>query len=155
MGEESRAWPQSSSISCLPRPRAYGHHCTCSQDLGPPAHPKSPNAQGSAFTECSWCGPQPWGASPRWLPPSTRHTLLSFLPLSKLFSLPWLVWLSGLGIIPQTTKSPVRFLVRAYEWVVGLIPVRACVRGNQSMFLSYIDVFLSPFLSLSKKNCNE
>ena len=35
---------------------------------------------------------------------------------------PWPVWLSWLGIIPQSERSLVRFLVRAHVWVVVLIP---------------------------------
>ena len=50
---------------------------------------------------------------------------------------PWLMWLSGLGIILQTERSPVQFQVRARAWVAG--------------FLSRIDVscplFFPPFPS--------
>ena len=58
----------------------------------------------------------------------------------------WLVWLNWLGIIPQRERS----LVHSQSghvpglWVPS--PVRACARGNRSMFLS-----LSPSLPLSLK----
>ena len=35
---------------------------------------------------------------------------------------PWLVWLSGLSASLQTTRSPVRFPVRAHAWVAGQVP---------------------------------
>ena len=55
---------------------------------------------------------------------------------------PTLVWLGWLGIIPQSETLLVQFLVRHRPrlWVLSLVRVR--VRGNQSMFLSHIDVFL-------------
>ena len=59
---------------------------------------------------------------------------------------PWLVWLSGLGIIPQAERSPVWFLVRAHAWVVHQDPGWRRIRGSQSMFISLTDV--SPFLLL-------
>ena len=68
---------------------------------------------------------------------------------------PWLVWLSGMSISPQTERSLVRFLVRAHVWIVGQVPSWGHAGGNQLMFLSHIIVslplFLPPFL-LSKKN---
>ena len=56
---------------------------------------------------------------------------------------PWLLWLSGLGVVPQTKRSPVQFLIRAHAWVVGHILVGE-VRSNQLMFFLHIDVSL-PF----------
>ena len=51
--------------------------------------------------------------------------------------MPWLVWLSGLGVILQTKGSPVQFLVRAHAWVVGQVPSRGRTRDNHTlMFLS-------------------
>ena len=70
-------------------------------------------------------------------------------------NMPWLVWLSGLNVIPQTKRSLVRFPVRAHAWVAGQVPGWGHVRGNQSMFLSHIDISLPLFLSpspLSKIN---
>ena len=63
-----------------------------------------------------------------------------------------MVWISGLGIIPKTERSPVRFPVRAHARVVGQVPGWGHARGNQQMFLSHI-VFLSlsACLSLSLK----
>ena len=49
---------------------------------------------------------------------------------------PWLVCLSGLGVIPRTERSLVRLPVRARAWVVGQVPSWGRVRGNQLMFLS-------------------
>ena len=37
---------------------------------------------------------------------------------------PWLVWPSYLGILPQSKRLPVRFLVRAHAWVAGSVPSR-------------------------------
>ena len=73
---------------------------------------------------------------------------LNYIPflLSKIINvLPWLVWLSGSGIILQTERLPVGFLVRAHAWVVGQVPGWGHERGNQLMFLS-----LSFSLPLSK-----
>ena len=65
---------------------------------------------------------------------------------------PWLVWLSGLGIILQTKKLLVWFPVRAHAWVASQIPDWGHARGNCSMFLSHIGVslplFYLPFPSL-------
>ena len=36
--------------------------------------------------------------------------------------MPWLVWLSGLGVILQAKGSPVQFPVRARAWAVGQAP---------------------------------
>ena len=63
--------------------------------------------------------------------------------------LPWLVWLSWLGIILHKDRSPVPFPVRARAWVAGHTPVRAQTRGNWLMFL-----FLSSSLPLSLKIYN-
>ena len=35
---------------------------------------------------------------------------------------PWLVWLSWLGVIPQSKGSPARFPVKAHTWVEGSRP---------------------------------
>ena len=61
--------------------------------------------------------------------------------------MPWLVWLSWLGVVPQSERLLVRFLVRSYAWVVGSVPgVGAPTRGDRLMFLSHIDVSLPLFL---------
>ena len=74
---------------------------------------------------------------------------------------PWQAWLSCLEHRPQTKGLLVPCLVRAHTWISGSMPGRrspvwVCAGGNQSMFLSHIDVsvspFLSPFFSLSKSN---
>ena len=51
---------------------------------------------------------------------------------------------------PVNQKSLVRFLFRAHAWVVGQVPCGGRVRGNQSMYLSHIDICFSllPFPSL-------
>ena len=50
--------------------------------------------------------------------------------------MPRLMCFRGLGIIPQTNRSPVRFPVRAHASVVGQVPGWGHERGNWSMFLS-------------------
>ena len=70
--------------------------------------------------------------------------------------LPWLVWLSGLSTSLQTERPLVQCPVRAHASVVSQVPSWGCARGNQSMFLSHIDVslpfFLPPFpLSRNKE----
>ena len=66
--------------------------------------------------------------------------------LSKITLQAWLVWLSGLSAGLRTERSPVRFPVRARAWVVGQVPAQGRVRGNQLMYLLYINVSLPPFL---------
>ena len=51
-----------------------------------------------------------------------------------------------LGVVPQTKRSQVQFLVRAHAQVLGLVPSRAHEGGNRLMFLSHISVSLPPFL---------
>ena len=53
---------------------------------------------------------------------------------------------SWLGVILQSERSPVQFLVGAHAWVAGLVPSWGHVRGNGLMFLSHINVSLPPFL---------
>ena len=71
--------------------------------------------------------------------PSVAHSFMFIL----------LGWLSGLSASPPTGRSPVQSPLRAHAWVVGQVPNRGCVRGNQSMFLLYMFVFL-PSSPLSK-----
>ena len=70
---------------------------------------------------------------------------------------PWPVWLSWLEHHPINKRLQVQFPVGAHAWVAGLIPsqgtmilipICACVGGNQLMLLSLIDVSLSLPLSL-------
>ena len=65
---------------------------------------------------------------------------------------PWLVWLSELSAGLQTERSPVQFPVPAHAWVTGLVPVWRHAKGNQSMYLSYINVSLPLFLPLKINN---
>ena len=60
----------------------------------------------------------------------------------KIFSMPWLVWLSGLSAGLQLERSLVQVPVRAHAWVVGQVPSWAAI-----MDLLHIDV--SPHLFLS------
>ena len=60
----------------------------------------------------------------------------------------WLVWLTGLGIVMQTKRLPVQFLVRAHAWNVSQDPGWWCARGNRLMFLTHIDVSFPLFLFL-------
>ena len=36
--------------------------------------------------------------------------------------LPWLLWLGGLGVVLQTRRSQVRFLIGAHAWAAGQVP---------------------------------
>ena len=67
------------------------------------------------------------------------------LPDKKFHTLsPWLVWLSGLGAGLQTK----RLSVWAQTWVAGQLRSWVRARGNQSMFLSYVNFSLPLSLSL-------
>ena len=57
-----------------------------------------------------------------------------------------LLWLRGLGVLPQTEGLLVRFPVRAQGGVAGSAPVGAHPKGSPSTFLSRTDVFLPLFL---------
>ena len=72
---------------------------------------------------------------------------------SKLLQ-PWLLWLSGLGVLPQPKLSRVQFPVRAHAWVVRLAPSQgACENQLIDVSLSRPRFSLSFFLPpvLSKK----
>ena len=61
---------------------------------------------------------------------------------------PWLVWLSGLGVNPQTERSPAP--TPGQGTCLDCRPgprFRVCLRGNGSTFLLHI-IFLSLFLPL-------
>ena len=63
--------------------------------------------------------------------------------------LPWLVWLSGLSASLQTEGLPIRFLVRAHAWVLGLVPGSG-MYGRQLIDVSLLYqasllLFLPPF----------
>ena len=67
------------------------------------------------------------------------HHTYSFPSRKKMYTLPWLVWLSGLSTGLWAKGSPVRFPVRAHAWVAGQVrsQVGECERGNHTlMFLS-------------------
>ena len=76
-----------------------------------------------------------------------------FLIIKKKFK-PQLVWLSGLNASLWTKRSWVWFPAKAHAWVAGQVPSWGCVRGNQLIYLSYINVsfllFLPPPLSKNK-----
>ena len=61
------------------------------------------------------------------------------------------VWLSGLGVAPQTERLLVHFLVRAQAWVAALVPGRRVYEGSYLVFLSHISVSPSPPLPLALK----
>ena len=66
----------------------------------------------------------------------------------------WLVWLSGLGIVPQSKKSLVQSLVKAHGWVAGLGPSQSTYEKQPPMFLSHFNVSLPfplPKIKLKKK----
>ena len=64
----------------------------------------------------------------------------------------WSMWLSWLGMIPQSKSVPVQFLIRAHAWVVGLFPSWG-VWERQPINVSlthwrFSPLFLPPFLCL-------
>ena len=63
--------------------------------------------------------------------------------------LPWLMRLSGLSAGLRTKGLQVWFPVRVHAWVACQLPRWGRAKGNQSMFLSYMNVSLPPSL-LSK-----
>ena len=65
------------------------------------------------------------------------------------------MWLSGLGIVPQTKRSPVQFQVRAHAWVEGQTPSWRYAGGNRSMFLLHMDVPLPLFLPPTDLSSNK
>lgn len=66
--------------------------------------------------------------------------------------IPWPSGSAGWSIVPYTKRLLVRFLVRIHTRLRVQSPVTACMRGNQSMFLSLISISLSFFLPLSLKS---
>ena len=44
------------------------------------------------------------------------------------------MWLSGLGGVLQTERSPVQFLVRAGPWVAGQLPVEGMKEATAQCF---------------------
>ena len=59
--------------------------------------------------------------------------------------LPWLMWLIWLGVVPQSKRLPVQFLVRAHAWVAGLSP--GCVGEAIDQCFPLALMFLSPSFS--------
>ena len=59
----------------------------------------------------------------------------------------WLLWFSGLSVLPQTKRSPVQFLVRAHAWVVGSVLVGG-VQEATNLCFSCTLMFLSLSFSL-------
>ena len=63
-------------------------------------------------------------------------------------ALPWPVWPSGLGTMPQSKSSLVHFPVRARAWVAGLVPSRGvCEATNRCFSLTLMFLSLSLFPS--------
>ena len=62
------------------------------------------------------------------------------------------MWLSWLGTIPQSERSPVQFPVRAHVWIADSVPSwGVCKRQPMDVSLSYrcfAPSFLPPFPSL-------
>ena len=67
----------------------------------------------------------------------------------KMSVLPWLLLLSGMGVILQTERSLVPFLVRAHAWVASQAPIWGCARINLSLLLSLTPA-LPPSLKINK-----
>ena len=61
----------------------------------------------------------------------------------------WLVWFGGLGVLPQSERSPVRFPGRARAWVAGQVPSRGACEGQQ-INVSLAHQCSPPSSSLSK-----
>ena len=68
---------------------------------------------------------------------------------------PWLGWLSGMGVILQSKRLSVQFLVRAHAWVVSLVLGQGLYERqliNVSLSHQCFSFSLSPsFSSLKKK----
>ena len=73
------------------------------------------------------------------------------LSAMKKFVMPWLVRSVGWASSCKHRGSLVQFPVRAHARVAGQAPGRGCARGTQSIFLSHINVFISPSFPLSLK----
>lgn len=56
--------------------------------------------------------------------------------------------LSWLGIVPQSKRSPIWFQVKEHAWVARSVLAGTCVRGNQSVFFSHTDAYISLFFPL-------
>ena len=82
----------------------------------------------------------------------TRETEIEQSQLidEKVPTLPWPAWFSGLGVIPQSKRSPVQFLVRAHAWVAGSVPWKR-QPINVSLSHQCFSPSLSPSLTLSLK----
>ena len=76
-------------------------------------------------------------------------TQLRGLWLSKLVK-KGTIWLSGLGVILQSLRSPVQFPVRAHAWVAAWFLVGVHAKGNRWVFLSLSLALPSP-LSKNKE----
>ena len=63
-------------------------------------------------------------------------------------TLPWLVWLSGLGTSLQSKRSPVQFPVRAHAWVAVQVPSRGRMRSNHTLMFLSLSFSLPPPLSV-------
>ena len=68
--------------------------------------------------------------------------------------LPWPVWLSALGVIPQGERPPVRFPVRTRARVAGSVPSWGAGK-RQPIAVSLSHRCLSPFLSPSPLSKNK
>ena len=95
--------------------------------------------------------------SPVWLfilpsPLCVSQISLFLCLVTTLMAVPWLVWLSGSSAGLQIKRLLVQFPVRTRAWGVGQVPSWGQARGNQSVYLSHIDVslplFIPPFPSL-------
>ena len=70
---------------------------------------------------------------------------------SEIYLFAWLLWLSGLSAGLWTKGAQVQFPARAHAWVAGQVSSWGRARGNQSMFLSNINVSPAPFLPSKNK----
>ena len=120
---------------------------TVAQWLSPPQISGQGPVKGGQWSPKNWSATNPCSC-----PGLEQHRYLLPQSSSDIVFLPWLVWISGMGIILQTRRSMVPFPVRVRAWVSGLVPGWGGVRGNRSMFLSHIHVSFplsfSPFPSL-------
>ena len=127
--------------------RTLGWCRTVPANLCAPFHP-SPHLQERTVRFCRLClGVTETQVSHK---PSLRETQSTSLFKTVLFR-PWLVWLSGLSAGLWTKGSQVRFPVRAYAWVAGLVPSSGHARGNHNHTLMFLSLSFS-FPSLLSKN---
>ena len=117
-----------------------------------------PDADGPSRVLCgSRCGSLLWMSILSDYEKST-YAFSETLPISMVLGLeglfknhwllPWPVWLGGLGVVPQSKMSPVRFSVRAHVCLVVSVPSWGTYE-RQLIDVSLSHRYFSPSLSPS------